>query len=395
MMTNSLFLSVISLFFSFVPAAFGQDGNQEIISQKITGSILRPKQLKPTPALIRSLTLSPDFIISTFADNLGKSRMLAVSDEGFVYVTDRDNGTLTLLKDEDKDGRAEITNVVAKKEKLHGIAIDGRDMYLATVKEIYKTTIRPDGTVENLQRMVSDLPDGGQHGNRTIRIGQDGSLYVSIGSTCNSCAETNKEHATILKMGTDGMNRKVFASGLRNTVGFDWHPETGELWGFDHGIDWLGEDEQKEELNRIMEGEDYGWPYVYGDGKFEVHHDPKNMTHEAYAAKSVKPTLLYEAHAAPMALLFYTGDQFPGEYHGDAFVAMHGSWNKAEPSGYKVVRIKYTNGEPTEFEDFVTGFLTEDNGQFGRVCGLAEYTDGSLLISDDVNGIIYRVSYQN
>lgn len=394
MKMNSVFVWGISCFFAFVPSSFAQDGNKEVIAKNVTGSILRPKQLKPTPSLINSLNLPSGFTITTFADNLGKSRMLAVTDNHLVYVTDRDNGTLTLLKDENRDGRAEITKVVAKKEKLHGIAIQGNELYLATVKELYKTTIQPDGSVDSLQLIVDDLPDGGQHGNRTLQIGKNGALYVSIGSTCNSCAETNPEHAALLKMNLDGSDRTIFATGLRNTIGFDWHPETGELWGFDHGIDWLGEDEQKEELNKIEAGSNYGWPYVYADGKFDVHHSPKNMSHEAYAAKSVEPALLYEAHSAPMALLFYTGDQFPDEYEGDAFVTMHGSWNKAEPSGYKVIRVKYEDGKPTEFEDFITGFLTADNGQFGRVCGLAQYTDGSLLITDDANGVVYRVSYQ-
>ncbi|SEL02744.1 PQQ-dependent sugar dehydrogenase [Parapedobacter koreensis] len=393
-MKTIAFITVLSIAFHHTQL-FGQDGNTEIIERNMEGHIFRPKQLMPTPENIGSLKLPPGFAIEVFAEGLGKSRMLAVAANGAVYVTDRDQGTLTLLQDSDGDGKAEIKKVLAKKDQLHGIAIDGDDLYLITVNELYKTAIHPDGSIDSLLLLVDDLPDGGQHGNRTLKIGPDNALYVSVGSTCNACIETNKENATMLKMNPDGSQRTIYATGLRNTIGFDWHPQTGELWGFDHGIDWLGNDEQQEELNKIVEGQDYGWPFVYGDGQFEVHHDPKNMTHEEYAAKSVKPTLLYDAHAAPMNLLFYTGNQFPGEFNGDAFVTMHGSWNRAEPSGYKIVRVRYENGQPTRIEDFITGFVTADKkGQFARVCGLAQHTDGSLLVADDAHGVVYRVYYK-
>ncbi|WP_079715641.1 PQQ-dependent sugar dehydrogenase [Parapedobacter luteus] len=392
-MKTMTFIAVFSFAIHQLPL-FGQDGNKEIIERRMEGHIFRPKQLLPTPENIASLKLPPGFTIEKFAEGLGKSRMLAVAANGSVYVTDRDHGTLTLLQDQDQDGKADVVRILTKKDQLHGIAVDGDNLYLITVNELYKTTIHPDGNIDSLQLLVDDLPDGGQHGNRTLKVGPDNALYVSVGSTCNACVETNKENATMLKVSLDGSQRATYATGLRNTIGFDWHPQTGDLWGFDHGIDWLGNDEQREELNKIEEGQDYGWPFVYGDGQFEVHHDPKGMTHEEYAAKSVKPTLLYDAHAAPMDLLFYTGDQFPEEFSGDAFVTMHGSWNRAEPSGYKVVRIRYENGHPTRVEDFITGFLTDDKkGQFARVCGLAQYTDGSLLIADDAHGVIYRVRF--
>jgi glucose/arabinose dehydrogenase len=185
-----------------------------------------------------------------------------------------------------------------------------------------------------------------------------------VGSTCNACKETNPENATILQFGLDGAGRRTYAAGLRNTLGFAWHPETRELWAFDHGIDWLGDQAQGEELNLVTAGAQYGWPYVYGKSEFNpADPPPEGITHEEWAKKSQEPVLLYDAHAAPMQMLFYTGSQFPSEFRNNAFVAMHGSWNRKPPSGYEVVRIRFQNGKPTAIERF------------------------------DSNGVIYRISY--
>ncbi len=193
----------------------------------------------------------------------------------------------------------------------------------------------------------------------------------------------------------DGTGQRIFAKGLRNTIGFAFHPQTKERYGFDHGIDWLGDEGQREELNLIREGANYGWPYVYENGKANpADAPPGDTTHAEYAKKTTFPVLTYEAHSAPMAMVFYTGNKFPEAYRNSAFVALHGSWNRKEPSGYKVVRVKFENGKPAGFEDFLTGFLAGDNReQFGRVCGMAQHPDGSLLISDDDNGVLYRVAY--
>ena len=229
---------------------------------------------------------------------------------------------------------------------------------------------------------------------RTLKFGPDGMLYISVGSTCNACEETNDENATILKASPDGTNRKIFAKGLRNTLGFDWHPETGDMYGMDHGIDWLGDDEQREELNHLQEGKDYGWPFIYGEGKENPADQPSDMSVEAYKKKTTYPILTYTAHSAGLDMIFYKGEQFPEDYHGDAFVALHGSWNRSKPAGYKVVRIHFESGKAKRFSDFVSGFLVDNNtAQFGRVVGLAMLNDGSLIITDDENGVVYRVAY--
>ncbi|NJO03878.1 MAG: sorbosone dehydrogenase family protein, partial [Bacteroidia bacterium] len=193
----------------------------------------------------------------------------------------------------------------------------------------------------------------------------------------------------------DGSDTTVFARGLRNTIGFDWHPDTGELYGMDHGIDWLGDEEQKEELNLLTENAHYGWPFIYGDGKANPADQPENMSYEEFSEKVTMPLLLYNAHAAPLDMIFYQGEQFLEEYRQDAFITMHGSWNRSEPVGYNIVRLRFENNQPVEFEEFVTGFLVDNNtSHFGRVCGITTHPDGSLLVTDDHNGVIYRIAYQ-
>lgn len=169
------------------------------------------------------------------------------------------------------------------KTRLTGWPISDNKFYLITVNEVFRADISENGDLGELEKFIENLPDGGQHPNRTMAFGPDGYLYISVGSTCNACKETREESATMLRVNKDGGERTIFARGLRNTIGFDWHPETGELWGMDHGIDWLGDDEQKEELNLIAEGEDYGWPYIYADGKHNKVREPENMSWNEYA----------------------------------------------------------------------------------------------------------------
>ncbi|WP_421826872.1 PQQ-dependent sugar dehydrogenase [Larkinella sp.] len=372
--------------------------NKEPTSASIQGNVFEPALVDATDARVAQLKLPAGFSIAKFADQLGKPRMLAVSSSGNVYVTSREAGTVTLLRDTTGDGKADLNQVVANIKAVHGLTIHMDKLYLVTVKEVYRADLNSDGTLGTPQQLINNLPDGGQHPNRTIGFGPDGLMYITVGSTCNACAEPNAEHATILRANADGSNRIIFASGLRNTIGFGWHPETKELYGFDHGIDWLGDEQQKEELNQIKQGAFYGWPYIYGDGNYNPH--PRPMGDTTYAqilAKTTLPTLSYEAHAAPLGMVFYTGgtNGFPTDYQNDAFATMRGSWNRSQPSGYKVVRVHFENGKPTRIDDFVTGFLVNNNqAQFGRPVGIATMPDGSLLFTDDNNGVIYRVSYK-
>lgn len=363
----------------------------------IASSLFEPTPRAPLPGDTAALTLPEGFEISRFAERLGNLRMLAVAPNGDVYATRRAEGDVILLRDADGDGKADSDPiVVARRAGAHGLALHDGKLYLATVKEVFVGDIQPDGRVGALRLIIGDLPDSGQHPNRTLAVGPDGMLYISVGSTCDACAESNPENATMLRASLDGKSRTIFASGLRNTIGFGWHPRTGELWGMDHGIDNLGDDLQQEELNNLQAGKRYGWPYVYGveEGANPQDEPPADITAATWAQMSEAAVLGYTAHAAPMQMAFYPGGPFPDAYDGDAFVAMRGSWARSAPSGYEIVRVRFNNGRARSIEPFLTGFIA-DGGQArtGRPTGVAVAGDGSLLVGDDENGVLYRISY--
>jgi Raf kinase inhibitor-like YbhB/YbcL family protein len=358
---------------------------------EITWHILKPVELPAPP--VSQLKVPADFRIQKFAENVGNARILAIGPNGNVYVTRREEADILMFR-VGADGLASGQPTrVASRAGLHGIAFSKGKVYVATVHEIFKADVQPDGTFGPLAMFIHDLPDAGQHNTRTVQIGPDDMMYISIGSTCNECNEPNPENATILRASLDGKSRSIFASGLRDTVSWGWQPQTGDLWGMDNGIDALGDELQPEELNHIEKGKRYGWPFLYGDNQPNPHLDPVGGIKKSELAKTNVPMALgYTAHAAPMQMAFYNASQFPAEYQGDAFVSMRGSWNRKPPSGYEVVRVRFKNGRPVSIEPFVTGFVTP-RGEYGRPVGNAVAQDGSLLFTDDRNGVIYRVSY--
>jgi glucose/arabinose dehydrogenase len=362
----------------------------------VTGAAFQPEKVEATDQRIQSLKKPDGFKIEKWAGGLGKPRIMAVGPRGQVYISRREPGDVLMLADTDNDGKADLERRELRIPQAHGLAVRNDKLYIAAIHEVLVAQIQPDGSLSRPRALIDDLPDGGQHPNRTLVFDDDGYLYITVGSTCNACNEPNPEHATILRADPDG--RTIFAKGLRNTIGFAFHPETHELWGMDHGTDWLGDDECLEELNKIEQGKHYGWPWVYNDRKVNpaTQEPPQGVTKQQIAEGSEPPALTYTSHAAPMQLLFYTGDNFPDEYRNDAIVTMRGSWNRARPSGYEVVRIRFSDeGRPEKIEPFISGFVTEDGKQqFGRPVGLAQLPDGSLLISDDDSGVIYRVSYE-
>jgi Raf kinase inhibitor-like YbhB/YbcL family protein len=374
--------------------AWAQQGDGTRSSSE--NNIFKPDKVEPTAQRIAAIKAPPGFTVTPFATNLKNARILAVAPNGNVYLSRRDQGDVLLLRDANGDGRADgAPEIVASRAGAHGLAIRDNKLYLVTVKELFVADIQPDGRLGPLTMLTGDLPDAGQHANRTIAFGPDGMLYLSVGSTCNACNENNQENATLLRMPPDASSRTIIAGGLRNTIGFDWQPQTGELWGFDHGIDFLGDEEQPEELNKIEQGKQYGWPHVVGAGTIYPQSTPiGDITKPDWKAHSTPMVLGYAAHAAPMQLLFYKGTAFPAEYQGDAFVTMRGSWNRKVPSGYEIVRVRFQNGQARSIEPFVTGFLS-DGGKthIARPVGLAMAKDGSLLMADDANGVIYRVAY--
>lgn len=393
-MKHSLIRQVLvgSLAVSGIVHAQQGDGTQVAIST----NVFKPAKVDATPARIAQLKAPAGFSITPFATGLKNARVLLVAPDGTVYLSRRDQGDVLMLKDANRDGRADGPPVtVANRTGAHGLALRDGKLYIATVKEVFVGDVRAGGRIGPLKMIIGDLPDLGQHPNRTLAFGPDGMLYISNGSTCNACNEANPEAATLLRASPDGKARAIFASGLRNTIGFDWHPTTGELWGMDNGIDFLGDEIQPEELNRIERGKQYGWPHIWGEGGVNPQSTPPgDITKAQWKARSTPMALGYTAHAAPMQFVFYRGGSFPREFVGDAFVTMRGSWNRNKAAGYEIVRVRFSDGQPKAIESFVSGFLTDaGKTHIARPMGLAVAKDGALLMADDANGVIYRIAY--
>lgn len=385
-----------------VPMPRTPDERGGLIAVQAENPTVRPEARPFSEARMAQLRAPAGFRVGVFADGLENPRVIRAAPGGAVYVAEREAGRVTLLRDTDGDGRADVRRVAASGlgeglSGVHGLAVGQGRLYMVTVRELYSAEIRPDGTLGEPARHLDDLPDGGQHPNRTLEWGPDGMLYLSVGSTCNACPEPDEEHATLLRVDPRSWEREILARGLRNTLAFGWHPASGVLYGLDHNSDGRGNDWPPEELNRIERGRHYGWPYCGGDRQvdWQLPADPEEGTREAVCAGTEAPVLTYTAHAAPMQMAYYGGAAFPAEYRGDAFATMRGSWNRNPPAGYEVVRIRFgADGRPAGVEPFVSGWLIEDGrAHFGRLMGLAEAADGSLLVGDDENGVIYRVSY--
>lgn len=371
-----------------------------------------PAQQPFDPSLVARLRVPSGFRVSVFATGLTDPRMMTVASDGTVYVTRWRSDDVIALQDTNGDKIADQSGVVARLDGVHGIELRGSSLYVASPTEVWTAGVSGGRLTSEPVRIISGLPDGGQHENRVIQFGPDGLLYVSVGSSCNDCVESNLvERATFIRYTAAGQRVDVFAKGLRNSIGFDWQPGSNILWAMDNGSDAHGDDTPPEELNRVEAGKHYGWPICYGARVVDPHTndsprfdnlrpgDPQPIlqpiTREQFCAQTEPAVLTYAAHAAPLWMQFYEGSQFPG-YNGDAFIAFRGSWNRSNPVGYNVVRIRFSGATPIGFEEFLTGFLSADGlSYFGRPAGLAIAPDGSLLVSDDTNGVIYRVAFGN
>ncbi|MBE7175325.1 MAG: PQQ-dependent sugar dehydrogenase [Mucilaginibacter polytrichastri] len=350
------------------------------------------------PELLSQLKVPQGFAVKVAASGLGKPRMMVMDEANRLFITRRDAGDILVLSDADARGKFQhMKTAWADFPDVHGIAIYQGYMYACSSTKLKKAKLNSDGSLTDTVTILKDLPDGAQHNNRVIHFGEDGKLYITVGSSCNDCGETNPEHATMLRMNPDGSEREIFARGLRNTIGFDWQPDTKAIWGIDNGTDWRGDTIPPEELNKIEQGKHYGWPHVYGKQQPDfTREEPPGMSLAEYA-KTTEPSIMeFPAHSAPIDFLFMkTAAKFPEEYHDDALVCWHGSWNRKQPEGYKIQRIKYENGKPTGVEDFFSGFLSADGkSRIGRPAGLAFSKDSRLFISDDENGIIYCITHE-
>jgi glucose/arabinose dehydrogenase len=341
-----------------------------------------------------ALNLPPGFTVNVFSEGLDGPRLMAFGPSGTLYVTLTREGRVAALVDGNGNGEAEKTVVAASGlDRPHGIAFYRGHVYIAETGRVLrfghdKKTLK----FRDMEVVVPRLPArGGGHFTRTVAFGPDGKLYVSVGSSCNACVEGEKERAAVLRFNPDGSGKEIFAEGLRNPVGLVFHPATGEIFGTENGRDWLGDDLPPDEINVIKKGGHYGWPYCYGDGI----HDPE-FDKEDFCARTEPPVAEIQAHSAPLGLVFSIKLKFPPRYRGGLFVALHGSWNRTVPTGYKIIHIPFKDGRPAGGqEDFVTGWLRADGTKWGRPVDVVFDGKGDMFISDDYAGAVYRVSYKN
>jgi glucose/arabinose dehydrogenase len=338
------------------------------------------------------LRLPPGFHVAEFGHVPG-ARSMALGANGTVFVGSQGQGSVTALVDLDGDGVADETHVIASDLRTpNGVAYADGSLFVAELHRI----VRYDDIERRLEDpptpvvILDGLPTERLHGWKYLRFGPDGWLYFQIGAPCNICLSTDDRFATILRVRPDGTDLEVFARGVRNSVGFDWHPETEVLWFTDNGRDRLGDDVPPDELNRAPEpGLHFGYPFCHGG----MVPDPEYGAARP-CSDFIPPALQLGAHVAPLGLRFYTGTMFPEAYRGRLFVAQHGSWNRSEPDGYRVIVVDVRDGAVVSSEVFIEGWLV-DGRAWGRPVDVAVTTDGALLISDDRGGVIYRVTYED
>jgi glucose/arabinose dehydrogenase len=361
-----------------------------------TTGIANPPMVVDKPAGA-SLNLPAGFKIDVFANEgaFKTLRYIIEGPNGDVFAADSTANTITILRDTDGDGKADERHLFAEGlDRPFGMAIANGYFYVGNTESVVRWKyslgqLKAEGPPET----ITTVPGGG-HWTRNLMFNADGTkLYVSVGSESNVDVE-REPRATILEMNPDGSNRRVFASGIRNPVGLALRPGTNELWTAVNERDMLGDDLVCDYVTHVQDGGFYGWPYSY----LGSHEDPRRKGERPdLVAKAIVPDVLIQSHSAPLGMVFYTGTQFPAEYQGNAFVALHGSWNRKNRTGYKVVRLPFRDGKATgEYEDFITGWLVNEAKPevWGRPVALAVHRDGSLLITDDAHNLIWRVTYQ-
>ena len=339
------------------------------------------------------LTVPDGFRIDVYAGGLEGPRFIAFGTDGTLYAAERGAGRIVALPDADGDGRADaIRPLAGELDRPHSLAWHEGAWYVGVPAGVVRLVDADgDGAAEERMAVIDDLPPGGAHSTRTVAFLPDGRMVVSIGSSCNVCVEEDPRRAAVLVYDdASGANEQFLATGLRNAVGLAVHPRTGDLWATNNGRDLMGDDTPPETVYVLREGGEYGLP-ACADG---VIPDP-DLGGPGACDGVEQPVVTMQAHMAPLGLAFYTGEAFPEAYRGDLFIALHGSWNRPEPVGYKVMRVPIEDGQVAgPAEEFVTGWLEASGAVSGRPVGLAVGPDGALYISDDRGGFIYRVTYQ-
>ena len=348
---------------------------------------------------LEKLTLPEGFSVSVFASDVTNARQMALGDKGTVFVGSRSAGVVHALVDEDKDGKADQKYTIATELNMpSGITFKDGALYVAEVHQVLKfsdieskLSAPPAPTVA-----VPNLPTERHHGWKYIDFGPDGWLYVPVGTPCNVCLAQGGEKFdaarfdSILRFNLQTGKQEWVARGVRNSVGFDWHPKTKDLWFSDNGRDWMGDDLPPCEINHVSEhGQHFGYPFVHGG----IHLDPE-FGQGKNIADYRKPAQALPAHVAPLGIHFYTGNMFPAKYRSRLLIAEHGSWNRSKKSGYKVTMLTLKGNEVTAYEPFIEGWLGQDESVWGRPVAFLNLPDGSILLSDDFANAVYRITYQ-
>jgi glucose/arabinose dehydrogenase len=347
--------------------------------------------LPSAAADVRDIKLPPGFSIAVYAAKVPNARQMALGPPGVVFVGSRAEGKVYALVDRAGQHRADEVHVLASQLNMpSGIAYRDGALYVAAVDRI----LRFRDVARNLARppapdVVSEAyPSDGHHGWKFIAFGPDGRLYVPVGAPCNVCDPPGPLHATITRIDLAGGAPEVVARGVRNTVGFDFHPATGELWFTDNGRDWMGDDQPPDELNRLSRaGEHFGFPFCHGTAL----PDPEYNRGRA-CGEFTPPVQELGPHVASIGMRFYTGRMFPEKYRGGIFIAEHGSWNRSTPIGYRVTFVRLEGNRAVAYEPFAEGWL-KGSAASGRPADVLVMPDGALLVSDDKDGRVYRISY--
>jgi len=347
------------------------------------------------------------FKVTEFATKLQNPRVIVTAPNGDQFVAESEPGRVKVLRDADGDGKPELEEVYAKGlRQPFGIAFyppgpSPKYVYVANTDSVVRFPYKDGDTKAGgePETIVADVPGGGKlrgggHWTRDVQFSRDGrTMFVSVGSHSNvNDDDAEKRRADILAFDPDGKNERTYASGIRNAVGLAVDPKSGELWASVNERDGLGDHLVPDYITSVKEGGFYGWPWYY----IGAHQDPRHEgKRPELKAKVIVPDVLLQSHSASLDLAFSTGDQFPAEYAGDLFAAEHGSWNRARRTGYKVIRVPLKDGKATgEYEDFLTGFVTDKGDVWGRPVGVAMAKDGALLVTDDASGTVWRVSYE-
>ncbi|MBX7251336.1 MAG: PQQ-dependent sugar dehydrogenase [Candidatus Promineofilum sp.] len=344
------------------------------------------------PPLPQEITLPPGFHIGYYAENVPNARSMALSPDGTLFVGTLAQGSLYAIRDTNQDYVAdEVITLAQGMNSPNGVAFRDGALYVAEINRV----LRYDNIEESLPQLPepvvinADYPSDAPHGWKFIRFGPDGRLYVPVGAPCNVCAIEDTPYGKITSLAADGSDYQVYADGVRNSVGFDWQPETGVLWFTDNGRDGLGDDVPPDELNRAPEaGLHFGFPYCHG-GTIP---DP-DFGRQRACDEFTPPAQTLGPHVAALGMRFYTGNLFPAEYHNQIFIAEHGSWNRTQPIGYRVTLVRLEGDETVSYEPFAEGWLRDNGEVWGRPVDVQVMPDGSLLVSDDTAGAIYRIWY--